>query len=304
MGASGISEDIVQKTRSIMATALPQQTVQSLKAMSKEQLKEMKVPLAARHFLHKEGYCTTDQQLHNAGHSDSTQCQFLTEGEEEHRSAEGEITLASCSCLGHSGSTQCQFLTEREQAHGSADGEITLTSCSCTNSADYARSRLKMVAESGERGEGGAMLPKRRVELNGRFDVLSPDKKLYSGTVMYIDGSGQGSGDCAEGILVYDEDGAVEYLSTEMLAEDESIRCSTVQAPSHKSSLLNAVLQNPRQWYWLIRKFMTQGKTGKSPNTKVDWTLQILAKHSNRIEKANPIFLLEFTGKLLGKGGF
>lgn len=73
MGASGITEDIVQKTRSIMATALPQLTLQSLKAMSKEELKEMKVPLAARHFLHTEGYCTTDQQLHNAGHSDSTQ---------------------------------------------------------------------------------------------------------------------------------------------------------------------------------------------------------------------------------------
>ncbi len=51
MTASDISVDIVQKTRSIMATALPQQTVQSLKAMSKEQPKEMKVPLAARHFL-------------------------------------------------------------------------------------------------------------------------------------------------------------------------------------------------------------------------------------------------------------
>ncbi len=64
------------------------------------------------------------------------------------------------------------------------------------------------------------MLPKRRVELNGRFDVLFQDKRWYSGTVLYIDGSGQGSGDCAEGILVYDEDGSVEYLSTKMLAED------------------------------------------------------------------------------------
>ncbi len=233
----------------------------------------MKVPLAARHFLHTEGYCTTDQQLHNAGHSDST---------------------------------QFQFLAEKEQGHGSADGEITLDSCSCTDGADH--DSLKVIAESGERGEGDAMLPKRRVELNGRFDVLFEDrtkkKEWYPGTVMYIDGSGQGSGDCAEGILVYDEDGAVEYLSSKMLAEDESIRCSTVQAPSHKSSLLNAVLQNPTQWNWLIHKFMTQGKTGKNPNSKVDWTLQILAKLSKRIEKAKPEFLLEFTGKLLGKGGF
>ncbi len=188
--------------------------------------------------------------------------------------------------------------------HGSAEEEINLASsiCSCTDSADDAS--LKIIAESGERGEGGAMLLERRVVLFGRFDVLVEDKRWYSGTVMYTDGAGQGSGDCTEGILVYDEDGSGEYLSTKMLAEDRSIRCSTVQASSVRRSLLNAALQNPDQWFRLISKFMKQGKTEKSPNTKVDWTLQILAKLSKRIEDAKPGSNLEFTGKLLGKGGY
>jgi hypothetical protein len=94
--------------------------------MTQELLKAMKVPLAVRYLLNQAGHCTTDQQQHITGHSVSIQRQLLTEGEEAHGSAEGEITLVS-------------------------------SVCSCTDSADDAS--LKKFTESGERERSGTGVP-------------------------------------------------------------------------------------------------------------------------------------------------
>ena len=280
---SGLSIDVVHSTKSAFkAVGL---TVEDLRAYSKQKLKEIAVPLAARFFFQEAGYCAADQQEHpnpeplEKGPSSDAEENSLQKANTT-RASEDQVVVALASS--------------------------SRNSCCCRDSLDGNEDQF-LSDMRGIRSEGEAATEERNgVVVGGRFDVCFDDKIWYSATVMYVNGQG-------EGILVYDDDQSVGFISSSLLAVDTDIRCSTVPKPEHRNSLLIAALQCPDDdWHWLIQKYLrSQEAPGSAPRRQkspnVEWTLEIIAQLSNQIavhEGNRTKSGLDFTGKILGKGGF
>ena len=305
MAASNIADDIVLKAKSAVEAA--ELTVEGLRSASMQQLRELKVPLAARHFLQTAGYCAVDadqQQRDKEPQCQSSEVGHAQKMNEEKQHQENDAGVRDDeleNSLASSFHNSCSCTRARK------DDDAVMASSMSSLSIQGGPDDAVMASVSSMRIQGDpervAVLPAERggIAVGGRFDVHFDDAVWYSATVMHADGSGNG-------ILLFDSDQSLGFLSERMLTEDKEVRYSFVPAPQHKHSLLIAVLQcQDDDWHWLFLRFLvSKGGTGKRANSKLGWTLQILKQLSDRISEtiATRRSRLTFTGKMLGRGGF
>ena len=281
MKKSDLTEDIVRRTKiAVEAAGL---TAEGLRAASKQRLKEIGVPVAARFFFEQADWCASDQ------HEPRAPNRSLDVGP----SSESDLAEAQANAAGaHEDEVANSLVLSFEN------------NCSCRESSDGDEDQV--VSGMGIKGDAvpahfSTNEERGGVVVGGRFDVYFDDKEWYPATVMYVSGG--------DGILVYDDDQSVGFLSESLLETDQEIRRSSVPAPEHGRGLLLSALQcQDDDWHWLIGKYLrNRGKPCiKDTGTPVKWTLQILAQLSYRmfIEGKRSKSALQFTGKVLGRGGF
>jgi hypothetical protein len=282
MEDSGVSPDIVSSAKSSVEAA--GWTLEVLRSKGVQQLKDLKVPLAARFFLQKNGYCAADadQQQRDLQNAMEPSGQRSELGQTP-KSIDDEMQPQQKSAI----SEEVQILhaednnDDMNSKKSRMEGGLSLKEF-CSQVAD-----LAVVLPAAETGG---------VSVGRRFEVCYQDA-WWSGTIMYVDGSGGG-------ILLFDRDESVEYISDRLLADDPDIRRSFAPARRHYNSLIRAVLQyRGGDWIWLFQRFLaTQGKAQRTKG-KVDWTLQIVQLLSERIASAYKT-KIQFSGRLLGRGGF